>query len=45
MQYENVAIPVGFARSSPFVRWQGSLAEVPSTERVRRAMSPDCRPI
>lgn len=32
MQYENVAIPLGFAWSSPFVRWQGSLAEVPSTE-------------
>ena len=28
MRYENVAIPAGFARSSPFTKWQGSLAEV-----------------
>lgn len=32
MRYDNVAIPVGFAWSSPFARWQGSLAEIPSID-------------
>jgi acetyl-CoA C-acetyltransferase len=32
MKYENVAIPAGMAWSSPFVKWQGSLAEVHSLD-------------
>ncbi len=32
MRYENVAIPAGFAWSSPFTKWQGSLAEVSSLD-------------
>ena len=32
MRYENVAIPAGLAWSSPFAKWQGSLAEVSSLE-------------
>ena len=32
MRYENVAIPAGMAWSSPFVKWQGSLAEVSSLD-------------
>ena len=32
MRYENVAIPAGIAWSSPFVKWQGSLAEVSSLD-------------
>lgn len=32
MHYENVAIPLGQAWSSPFVRWQGSLADVSSLD-------------
>ena len=32
MRYDNVAIPAGFAWSSPFTRWQGSLAEVSSLD-------------
>ena len=32
MRYENVAIPAGFAWSSPFTKWQGSLAEVSSDD-------------
>ena len=31
-RYENVAIPAGFASSSPFTKWQGSLAEVSSLD-------------
>lgn len=32
MRYEDVAIPVGHLWSSPFARWQGSLAEVSSLD-------------
>jgi len=32
MQYQDVAIPAGLAWSSPFTRWQGSLAEVSSLD-------------
>ena len=32
MRYSNVAIPAGMAWSSPFVKWQGSLAEVSSID-------------
>ena len=32
MKYENVAIPAGMAWSSPFVKWQGSLAEMHSLD-------------
>ncbi|HEX7380687.1 MAG TPA: thiolase family protein [Nevskiaceae bacterium] len=32
MHYADVAIPLGCAWSSPFARWQGSLAEVRSTD-------------
>ncbi len=32
MKYDNVAIPAGFAWSSPFAKWQGSLAEIPSID-------------
>ena len=32
MRYDNVAIPAGFAWSSPFTKWQGSLAEVSSLD-------------
>lgn len=32
MRYQDVAIPAGMAWSSPFARWQGSLAEVPSLD-------------
>ena len=32
MQYDDVAIPLGNAWSSPFVKWQGSLAEVSSLD-------------
>lgn len=32
MRYQDVAIPAGLAWSSPFARWQGSLAEVPSLD-------------
>ena len=32
MRYSNVAIPAGFAWSSPFTRWQGALAEVSSLD-------------
>ena len=32
MRYEDVAIPLGFAWSSPFARWQGSLADVPGLD-------------
>jgi acetyl-CoA C-acetyltransferase len=32
MRYEDVAIPAGLAWSSPFVKWQGSLAEVSSLD-------------
>jgi 3-oxoacyl-[acyl-carrier-protein] synthase III len=32
MQYHDVAIPLGHAWSSPFVRWQGSLAELSSLD-------------
>ena len=32
MQYTDVAIPLGHAWSSPFAKWQGSLAEVPSLD-------------
>lgn len=32
MRYVDAAIPTGMAWSSPFVRWQGSLAEVSSLE-------------
>ena len=32
MRYANVAIPAGMAWSSPFAKWQGSLAEVSSLD-------------
>lgn len=32
MKYDNVAIPAGAAWSSPFVRWQGTLADVSSLD-------------
>ena len=32
MRYENVAIPAGFAWSSPLTKWQGSLAEISSLD-------------
>jgi acetyl-CoA C-acetyltransferase len=32
MRFERAAVPAGFAWSSPFVRWQGSLAEVSSLD-------------
>jgi acetyl-CoA C-acetyltransferase len=32
MQYTDVAIPLGHAWSSPFAKWQGTLAEVPSLD-------------
>jgi acetyl-CoA acetyltransferase len=32
MLYDDVAIPLGHAWSSPFAKWQGSLAEVPSLD-------------
>jgi len=32
MQYSDVAVPLGHAWSSPFARWQGSLAEVSSLD-------------
>ena len=32
MQYTDVAIPLGSAWSSPFAKWQGTLAEVPSLD-------------
>ncbi len=32
MRFENAAIPLGFAWSSPFVRWQGALAEMSSLD-------------
>ena len=32
MRYEDAAIPAGMAWSSPFVKWQGSLAEVSSLD-------------
>jgi acetyl-CoA C-acetyltransferase len=32
MQYSDAAIPLGHAWSSPFVKWQGSLAEVSSLD-------------
>jgi acetyl-CoA C-acetyltransferase len=43
MKYENVAIPAGLLWSSPFVRWQGALADVSSldlaTDVTRRALA------
>jgi hypothetical protein len=32
MRYSDVAIPAGMAWSPPFVKWQGSLAEVSSID-------------
>ena len=32
MRYANAAIPAGFAWSSPFARWQGSLAGLPGLD-------------
>jgi acetyl-CoA acetyltransferase len=32
MKYADVAIPLGHAWSSPFAKWQGTLAEVPSLD-------------
>ena len=32
MRFERAYIPVGFARSSPFARWQGALWEVNSLD-------------
>jgi acetyl-CoA acetyltransferase len=32
MRFNNTAIPAGMAWSSPFVKWQGSLSEVPTVE-------------
>lgn len=39
MRYVNAAIPAGFAWSSPFARWQGSLAEVPGLELAQAVTS------
>jgi len=42
MRFERAAIPLGFAWSSPFVRWQGALAELTSLDMAvdvtRRAL-------
>lgn len=32
MKFERACIPIGFAWSSPFARWQGPLAEVNSLD-------------
>ena len=32
MKFSKACIPIGFSWSSPFVRWQGDLADVPSTD-------------
>ncbi|HZU17865.1 MAG TPA: thiolase family protein, partial [Candidatus Dormibacteraeota bacterium] len=32
MRFEKAAIPLGFAWSSPFVRWQGVLSEMSSLD-------------
>jgi acetyl-CoA C-acetyltransferase len=32
MRFSNVAIPAGMAWSSLFVKWQGSLSEVPTID-------------
>jgi acetyl-CoA C-acetyltransferase len=32
MKFEHAVIPAGYSWSSPFVRWQGALADVPSPE-------------
>ncbi|MCX4095633.1 thiolase family protein [Nocardia sp. alder85J] len=32
MKYDNVAVPIGAVWSSPFVRWQGALADVSSID-------------
>lgn len=32
MKFENAAIPLGFAWTSPFVRWQGALSEMSSLD-------------
>ena len=32
MRFNNAAIPAGMAWSSPFVKWQGSLSEVPTID-------------
>jgi acetyl-CoA C-acetyltransferase len=32
MRYQNAAIPAGMTWSSPFAKWQGSLAEVHSID-------------
>jgi len=32
MRFDDVAIPAGLAWSSPFAKWQGSLAEVSSLD-------------
>lgn len=32
MRYHDAAIPLGYAWSSPFVKWQGALADVPSLD-------------
>ena len=34
MLYDDVAIPLGHAWSSPFAKWQGTLAEVPSRDGI-----------
>ncbi len=34
MRFEKAHVPVGFAWSSPFARWQGALAEVDSLDRA-----------
>jgi len=46
MRFERAAIPLGFAWSSPFVRWQGALAELSSLDMAvdvtRRALDERC---
>ena len=37
MKHEDVAIPAGMAWSSPFAKWQGTLAEVPSIVGIKEA--------
>ena len=40
MYYADVAIPLGFAWSSPFAKWQGTLAEVSSLDLAGRGDRP-----
>jgi len=41
MRYQDVARPARLAWSSPFARWQGSLAEVPSLDLAAEVPSLD----